>query len=96
MKGTLDEESEDVGGLAKYGEAVPVGTEENFRGLGRSGALDRGPGSTWHYGDGGGTDAKERRSDDKQGEGLVDLVSADLGGEKKLGLPSRIPSALHL
>lgn len=65
MKGILDEEFEDVGGFVKYGEVVLVGIEENFRGLGRSGVLDRGLGSIWYYGDGGGIDVKERRSDDK-------------------------------
>lgn len=38
-----------------------VGTEENFWGWRRSGVLNQGQGSTWHYGDGGGIDAGEGR-----------------------------------
>lgn len=34
-----------------------------------------------------------RRSDDNQGEVLVDLVSAELGGQWKLGLMVEVPSA---
>lgn len=34
-----------------------------------------------------------KRSDDNQDEVLVDLVSIDLGGQWKLGLMVRVPSA---